>query len=59
MVLASELFTTQVLVGDVRLIEERTLYAQLGDVVAYASVLVTIVALAFAFMTRSPITVGR
>ena len=58
-VLASELFTTQVLVGDVRLIEERTLYAQLGDVVAYASVLVTIVALAFAFMTRSPITVGR
>ena len=56
---ASDLFVDQVLVGDVRLLDERTLYAQTGDVVAYASVVVTIVALAFASMTRAPITVRR
>jgi apolipoprotein N-acyltransferase len=49
--MASELFTTQVLVGDVRLIEERTIYARIGDVVAYASVAVTVVALALAWRT--------
>jgi apolipoprotein N-acyltransferase len=49
--MASELFTTQVLVGDVRLIDERTTYARIGDVVAYASVAVTVVALALAWRT--------
>jgi apolipoprotein N-acyltransferase len=46
--MASALFTTQVLVGEVRLIEERTIYARIGDVVAYASVVVTLVALGLA-----------
>ena len=49
--MASALFTSEVLVGDVRLIEERTIYAQIGDVVAYASVVVTVVALALAWST--------
>ena len=40
-----------VLVGDVRLIEERTIYARIGDVVAYASVAVTVMALALAWRT--------
>ena len=43
--MASELFTRQVLVGEVRLIDERTIYARIGDVVAYASVVVTLAAL--------------
>jgi apolipoprotein N-acyltransferase len=47
--MASELFTRQVLVGDVRLIEERTIYARMGDVVAYASVAVTLSALLLAW----------
>ena len=47
--MASELFTTQVLVGDVRLIDERTIYARIGDVVAYASVVVTVAALLMAW----------
>jgi apolipoprotein N-acyltransferase len=46
--LASEIFTTQVLVGEVRLIEERTIYARIGDVIAYASVAVTLLALGLA-----------
>jgi apolipoprotein N-acyltransferase len=45
----SELFTRQVLVGEVRLIEERTIYARIGDVVAYASVVVTAAALLLAW----------
>jgi apolipoprotein N-acyltransferase len=45
----SELFTRQVLVGEVRLIEERTIYARVGDVVAYASVVVTAAALLLAW----------
>jgi apolipoprotein N-acyltransferase len=46
------LFEDHVLVGDVRLIAERTWYARLGDVVAWASVLVTVLALAAALAAR-------
>jgi apolipoprotein N-acyltransferase len=51
--MASDLFTRQVLVGDVRLIEERTVYAQIGDVVAYASAAVTLIALVLAWRSQS------
>ena len=53
--MASELFTTQVLVGEVRLIEERTIYARIGDVVAYASVVVTLAALLMAWRRRATV----
>jgi apolipoprotein N-acyltransferase len=51
--MASELFTTRVLVGEVRLIDERTIYAQIGDVVAYASVAVTLAALLMAWRRQA------
>jgi apolipoprotein N-acyltransferase len=47
--MASELFTRQVLVGEVRLIDERTIYTRIGDVVAYTSVVVTLAALLMAW----------
>ena len=53
--MASQLFTTQVLVGEVRLIDERTIYARIGDVVAYASVLVTLAALLMAWRHRATV----
>jgi apolipoprotein N-acyltransferase len=52
-VMASGLFVEQVLVGDVRLITERTVYSRIGDVVAWAGVFATGLALASAW------TVGR
>ena len=51
--MASDLFTRQVLVGDVRLIEEQTTYARYGDLVAYASVVVTLVAVVMGSRRRS------
>jgi apolipoprotein N-acyltransferase len=42
--MASNLFISQVLVGDVRLIEDRTVYARTGDLVAYASLVVSLAA---------------
>jgi apolipoprotein N-acyltransferase len=50
----SALFEDRVLVGEVRLIAERTWYARLGDVVAWASVAVTVLALAVALAARAP-----
>jgi apolipoprotein N-acyltransferase len=50
--MASDLFEEAVLVGEVRLLEGHTLYARIGDVVAYASTLVTFLALAFAWRAR-------
>ena len=47
--MTSSLFTRQVLVGEVRLIEERTIYASIGDVLAYASVVVSLIALVMAW----------
>lgn len=41
---ASDLFVPAVLVEQVRLIEARTVYARIGDVVAYGSVLLTLAA---------------
>jgi apolipoprotein N-acyltransferase len=49
--MASGLFTREVLVGEVRLIDERTVYARFGDVVAYASVVVTLAAMLLAWRT--------
>ena len=49
----SDLFVEQVIVGDVRLIDEQTWYARLGDVVAWASVAITLVALAAASRRRA------
>jgi apolipoprotein N-acyltransferase len=51
--MASDLFTTRVLVGDVRLIEEQTVYARIGDVVAYASVVVTLAGVLMAWRRRA------
>jgi apolipoprotein N-acyltransferase len=48
----SSLFTDQVLVGEVRLIDERTWYARLGDVVAWASAAVTVLVLVAALRAR-------
>jgi apolipoprotein N-acyltransferase len=42
---ASDLFTDRVMVGQVRLIEEQTFYARAGDIVARASLIVTVAAL--------------
>ena len=50
--IASDLFTKQVLVGEVRLIEDRTIYARIGDVLAYASVVITLTALFMAWHPR-------
>jgi apolipoprotein N-acyltransferase len=50
--MASHLFTERLLVGDVRLIAELTMYARIGDVVAYASAVVTVVALVASWWTR-------
>jgi len=58
-IMTSDLFTQQVLVGDVRLIEELTLYARVGDVVAYASVLVTVAALVGSWWTRRAAPLAR
>jgi apolipoprotein N-acyltransferase len=46
---ASDLFVERVVVEDVRLIEELTVYARIGDVVASASALLTLVSLAAAW----------
>jgi apolipoprotein N-acyltransferase len=51
----SRLFTTGVFVGDVRLLSGLTIYARIGDVFAYASLAVTIVAVALARRTRTTI----
>jgi len=48
----SDLFVDRVMVGDVRLIDERTWYARLGDVVAWASLAVTGLVLASALVAR-------
>jgi apolipoprotein N-acyltransferase len=48
----SSLFTDEVLVHEVRLIDERTWYARLGDVVAWGSVVVTGLVLAVALAAR-------
>jgi apolipoprotein N-acyltransferase len=46
------LFEDRVVVGEVRLIAERTWYARLGDVVAWASVAITVLALGAALAAR-------
>jgi len=46
---ASDLFVERVLVEDVRLIEERTVYARVGDIAASASALLTVVGLVAAW----------
>jgi apolipoprotein N-acyltransferase len=48
----SSLFTDEVLVHEVRLIDERTWYARLGDVAAWASVAITGLVLAAALAAR-------
>ena len=48
----SALFETRLLVAPVRLLSERTIYARIGDVVAYASVAIT--GLAYALARRAP-----
>jgi apolipoprotein N-acyltransferase len=58
-IMASDLFSEQVLVGDVRLIDELTIYARIGDVVAYASALATLAALVVAWWTRRAEPVSR
>jgi apolipoprotein N-acyltransferase len=49
---ASSLFVEGTWTSDVRLIDERTVYAQIGDVVAWASVIVTALAVALAGRQR-------
>ena len=49
---ASELFEPAVIVEQVRLLDDRTVYARIGDVVAYASVLLTLAAWASLWIAR-------
>jgi apolipoprotein N-acyltransferase len=49
----SDLFVDDVLIGHARLLDERTVYARIGDVVAYASVAATVLALASALRVRT------
>lgn len=53
----SRLFESAVLVGQVRTLTGLTLYARIGDIVAYLAMLVTFIALAFVIITsrRSPL----
>jgi apolipoprotein N-acyltransferase len=48
----SRIFERAVLVGDVRMIEARTVYGTIGDACAYACALVTLAALVLAYRTR-------
>jgi apolipoprotein N-acyltransferase len=48
----SGIFERTVLVGDVRMMDARTVYGTIGDACAYACALVTLAALALAYRTR-------
>jgi apolipoprotein N-acyltransferase len=48
----SILFTTGVFVGDVRLLHDLTIFGRIGDVLAYASLAMTILAVAVALRSR-------
>jgi apolipoprotein N-acyltransferase len=48
----SDLFVDRVLVGQVRLLDDSTVYARIGDLVAYLSLVVTVAALAAAVIER-------
>ena len=54
----SDLFVERVVVGQVRLLDDVTVYARIGDLVAYLSLVVTIAALSAA-MTRRPHVKGQ
>jgi len=49
----SRLFTPDVLVGDVRFLTDTTVYARIGDVLAYAAVALTLLALGLARRVKS------
>ena len=54
-VLASTpLFESHVITVDVRLLDHRTLYSRIGDLLAYACAMVTVILLAFALRHRQP-----
>jgi apolipoprotein N-acyltransferase len=55
----SELFETASLVGEARFLTSRTLYARIGDLVAYASVALTLAALAVTAVGPRRQTLGR
>jgi len=54
----SDLFVERVVVGQVRLLDDVTVYARIGDLVAYLSLVVTIAALSAA-VTRRPHVKGQ
>jgi apolipoprotein N-acyltransferase len=49
----TEIFERAILIGDVRMLEERTIYGRIGDLFAYILAALTIVALLFAPRRRS------
>jgi apolipoprotein N-acyltransferase len=57
--MASELFEEAVMVGEVRLLAHRTVYARIGDVVAYASAAITLLVLTAAWRGQRPATAER
>ena len=48
----SQLFAPEVIVGEVHLVQAPTLYTQIGDVVAYASLVLTVAAVLMARARR-------
>jgi apolipoprotein N-acyltransferase len=48
----TNLFETVAVVGEARFVQSRTIYSRIGDAIAYASILVVLVALGFAYRRR-------
>jgi apolipoprotein N-acyltransferase len=48
----TNLFETVAVVGEARFVQARTIYSRIGDAIAYASILVVLVALGFAYRRR-------
>ena len=52
MLVRTNLFERTIVVGEVRFLQEQTVYAKIGDVAPQAAVFLTLIALAFAYLPR-------
>jgi apolipoprotein N-acyltransferase len=48
----TNLFETMVVVGEVRFLQEQTVYARIGDVAPQSAVFLTLISIAFALLGR-------
>ena len=53
MLVRTNLFERTIVVGEVRFLQEQTVYAKIGDVAPQAAVFLTLIAVAFAYLPRS------